>query len=100
MVILPIYDELGKRGLKPRVMVGDHMLEEKKIRKARRRYLGKENILKRELIPGKGKSAVVCKAILTKLFRNPPIFRSATALAHRVPEGWEAYRTFVQWRNR
>ncbi|CAH0034392.1 unnamed protein product [Clonostachys rhizophaga] len=49
-VILPIYGELEKRGLKPRVMVGDHILEEKKIRKARRRYLDKENGLKRELI--------------------------------------------------
>ncbi|CAH0044923.1 unnamed protein product [Clonostachys solani] len=49
-VILPIHDQLEKRGLKPRVMIGHHIFEEKKIRKARRRYLGKENDRKRELI--------------------------------------------------
>ncbi|CAG9982296.1 unnamed protein product [Clonostachys byssicola] len=38
-MILPIYEDLDNRGLKPRVRLGDQILEEKKVKKARCRYL-------------------------------------------------------------
>ncbi|VUC27291.1 unnamed protein product [Clonostachys rosea] len=34
--ILPIYNDLEKRNLKPRLRLGDHILDEKKVKKARR----------------------------------------------------------------
>ncbi|CAH0047078.1 unnamed protein product [Clonostachys solani] len=34
--ILPIYNDLEKRGLKPRVRLGDQVLDERKVKKARR----------------------------------------------------------------
>ncbi|CAH0044812.1 unnamed protein product [Clonostachys solani] len=41
--LLPLYSTLERQGLKPRVRLGDQILEQKRIEKARRRYLPAKN---------------------------------------------------------
>ncbi|CAH0045920.1 unnamed protein product [Clonostachys solani] len=41
--ILPVYDDLQSQGLEPRIRVGDHLFEDRKIKKARYHYGGRQN---------------------------------------------------------
>ncbi|KAK7221493.1 hypothetical protein V2G26_009496 [Clonostachys chloroleuca] len=46
--LLPLYCTLERQGLKPRVRLGDQILEQKRIEKARRRYLPAKNRIPQE----------------------------------------------------
>jgi ankyrin repeat protein len=39
-IILPVYDHLKAQGLEPQIRLGDGVLDERRVKRARRRYLG------------------------------------------------------------
>ncbi|CAG9977270.1 unnamed protein product [Clonostachys byssicola] len=43
--ILPVYDDLQSQGLEPRIRVGDHVFDDRKIKKARYHYGGRQTSL-------------------------------------------------------